>query len=104
MPISFLPVSDHRFKRSPFFACNDRDDTKYSIYNGRLYPISSGYDEKAHYLHLRSKCCLYDVPETPLRITGPDSLAFLQKLLPVIFRRYGLGEQVMRSHVIIRVA
>ena len=46
MPISFLPVSDHRFKRSPFFACNDRDDTKYSIYNGRLYPISSGYDEK----------------------------------------------------------
>ena len=80
MPISFLPVSDHRFKRSPFFACNDRDDTKYSIYNGRLYPISSGHDEKAHYLHLRSKCCLYDVPETPLRITGPNSLAFLQKL------------------------
>ena len=91
MPISFLPVSDHRFKKSPFFACNDRDDTRYSIYNGRLYPISSGYDEKAHYLHLRSRCCLYDVPETPLKITGPDSLEFLQRLFTRDINKIRIG-------------
>ena len=80
MAISHLPVSDHRFKRSPFFACNDRPDTRYGIYNERLYPLSSGYDEAEHYRHLRTYCCLYDVPETPLRITGNDQNALLEKL------------------------
>ena len=58
MAISFLPVSDHRFKKSPFFACNDRPETRYGIYNERLYPISSNYDEVAHYQHLKT-CLLY---------------------------------------------
>ena len=80
MAISYLPVSDHRFKKSPFFACNDREDTLYGIYNQRLYPISSGVNETEHYDNLRMNCCLYDVPETPLRISGDDSLAFLEKL------------------------
>ena len=64
---SYLPVSDHRFKKSPFFACNDREDTLYGIYNERLYPISSGVNATEHYDNLRVNCCLYDVPETPLR-------------------------------------
>ena len=80
MGISYLPVSDHRFKKSPFFECNNREDTLYGLYNNRLYPINSGVDERAHYNHLRSKCCLYDVPETPLKITGKDSIKFLNKL------------------------
>jgi len=75
-----LSVSSHRFKRSPFFDRNDYPDTNYGIYNNRLYPLSSNLDQKAHYQHLRSQCCLYDVPETPLRITGPDRIAFLNKL------------------------
>jgi aminomethyltransferase len=80
MGISYLPVSDHRFKKSPFFECNDREDTMYGVYNNRLYPIRSGRDEVIHYEHMRKKCCLYDVPETPLKITGKDSIAFLNKL------------------------
>ena len=80
MAISFLPVSDHRFKKSPFFACNDKPETRYGIYNQRLYPLSSNYDDVAHYQHLKTDCCLYDVPETPLRIIGNDAAAFLQKL------------------------
>jgi aminomethyltransferase len=78
--ISYLPISDHRFKKSPFFKCNDRPDTLYGLYNNRLYPISSGKDEVSDYSQLREKCCLYDVPETPLMISGKDSIAFLNRL------------------------
>ena len=48
MGISYLPVSDHRFKKSPFFECNNREDTLYGLYNNRLYPINSGNDEIKH--------------------------------------------------------
>jgi aminomethyltransferase len=91
MAIAYLPVSSHRFKRSPFFACNDRPDTQYGIYNNRLYPISSGYDEHAHYQHLRNFCCLYDVPETPLLITGPDRYDFLNQLFTRDIRKIKIG-------------
>ena len=80
MGISYLPVSDHRFKKSPFFECNNRKDTLYGLYNNRLYPINSGIDERVHYENLRTKCCLYDVPETPLKITGNDNIEFLNRL------------------------
>ena len=91
MATSYLPVSDHRFKRSPFFACNDRPDTRYGIYNQRLYPLSSGYDEALHYQHLRTYCCLYDVPETPLRIIGDDQIALLEKLFTRNIRKMKVG-------------
>jgi len=94
MAISFLPVSDHRFKKSPFFACNDRPETRYGIYNERLYPISSNYDEVAHYQHLKTHACLYDVPETPLRIIGKDAAAFLQKLFIRNVKKLKVGRAV----------
>ena len=91
MGISYLPVSDHRFKKSPFFECNDREDTLYGLYNNRLYPINSGFDEKVHYQHLRTKCCLYDVPETPLRIVGSDSIAYLNRLFTRDISKINVG-------------
>ena len=92
MKISFLPVSDHRFKKSPFFECNNREDTLYGLYNNRLYPIDSSNDEVAHYNHMRLNCCLYDVPETPLKIVGKDSLAFLNKLFTREVDEISLGK------------
>ena len=92
MGISYLPVSDHRFKKSPFFECNNREDTLYGLYNNRLYPINSGFDEKVHYQHLRSKCCLYDVPETPLRIVGSDSIAYLNRLFTRDIGKINVGK------------
>ena len=94
MAISFLPVSDHRFKKSPFFACNDRPETRYGIYNERLYPISSNYDEVTHYQHLKTHACLYDVPETPLRITGKDAVEFLQQLFTRNVSKIKVGRAV----------
>ena len=92
MKISFLPVSDHRFKKSPFFECNNREDTLYGLYNNRLYPIDSSYDEIEHYKHMRSKCCLYDVPETPLKIVGKDSVNFLNKLFTRDISKLEIGK------------
>ena len=94
MATSFLPVSDHRFKKSPFFACNDRPETCYGIYNQRLYPISSNYDPISHYQHLKTYACLYDVPETPLRIIGKDAAAFLQKLFTRNVKKLKVGRAV----------
>ena len=92
MGISYLPVSDHRFKKSPFFECNNREDTLYGLYNNRLYPINSGNDEIEHYEHMRSKCCLYDVPETPLKITGKESIEFLNLLFTRDVNKIAVGK------------
>jgi aminomethyltransferase len=75
-----LKISEKRFKRSPFFNCYHSPEVVYGVYNHRLYPLTTGFDPLQHYRHLRRKACLYDVPETPLRISGPDSIAFLNKV------------------------
>ena len=80
MKNSNLVISDRRFLRSPFFDCYHHKDVLYGVYNNRLYPLSCGYDDQSEYEHLRKYCCLYDVPETPLRITGKDQKAFLEKI------------------------
>lgn len=75
-----LSISAKRFKRSPFFNCYHNPEVVYGVYNRRLYPLAAGFDAVEHYHHLRRKACLYDVPETPLRISGADSKPFLNKL------------------------
>ena len=75
-----LTISTKRFKRSPFFNCYHNSTVVYGVYNSRLYPLTAGFDPLEHYHQLRTKACLYDVPETPLRISGVDSKAFLNKL------------------------
>ena len=55
MATSFLPVSDHRFKKSPFFACNDRPETRYGIYNRAAVPDQFELrPEVTHYQHLKT--------------------------------------------------
>ena len=41
------------------------------VYNRRMYPWSIGDDVQEMYWHLRRAVMLYDVPETPLEISGP---------------------------------
>jgi len=86
-----LRISEKRFKRSPFFNCYHHSQVVYGVYNRRLYPLTTGIDPFEHYLHLRSKACLYDVPETPLRISGKDSKAFLNKVFTRDIEKIRLG-------------
>lgn len=75
-----MEIASKRFKKSPFFDSYHHDDTVYGVYNKRLYPLDCGFDSAEHYRHLKQKACVYDVPETPLKIIGKDSVHFLEKL------------------------
>ncbi len=76
-----LNVSSHRFLRSPFFRFYDCPEARYGVYNQRLYPLDLGGDALAEYWRLRHNAMLYDVPERPLEISGPDAVKFLDKAL-----------------------
>ncbi len=39
-----------------------------------------GNDVEEMYWHLRTKAVLYDVPEKPIQIEGPDAAKFLDKV------------------------
>ena len=94
MKNSNLVISDRRFLKSPFFNCYHNKDVLYGVYNNRLYPLSCGYDDQEHYKHLRKYCCLYDVPETPLRITGQDKKEFLEKIFTRNIDKIKIGRAV----------
>ena len=74
-------VQRNRFKLSPFYACYAVADAKLGVYNRRLYAWTLGDDVAAAYQTLRSHAVLYDVPETPIEITGPDAERLLDKAL-----------------------
>ena len=75
-----LQVSSHRYLRSPFFPFYDHPQARYGVYNQRLYPLDLGGDTVAEYWKLRREAMLYDVPERPLEIRGPDAVRLLEKV------------------------
>ena len=70
--------SARRFEMSPFHACYANEHTVMGIYAGRYYPVFNGEDTTETYWALRRKAALYDVPERPVEISGPDVVAFLE--------------------------
>jgi len=77
----YFTACNHRLKRSPFYSCYAGPEVALGIYNRRLYPWTTGHDPIEVYWHLRKKAVLYDVPETPLEIEGPDAVRLLNKVL-----------------------
>ena len=87
MPVSnyaashqIIRASAKRFIPSPYVDFYANDDTVFGIYCDRLYPLSTGDDPIEHYWQLRRKVMLYDVPEKPLEIKGPDAIALLERV------------------------
>lgn len=76
-----LSVSSHRYLRSPFFRFYDNPQARYGVYNQRLYPLDLGGDAVAEYWRLRKHAILYDVPERPLEISGPDAVRLLDRVM-----------------------
>lgn len=70
-----------RFDKSPYFDKWATDTTIFGIYNTRLYPVSFGEDVIRHYWKLRGGIMLYDVPEKPISIKGPDAIRLLERAL-----------------------
>ena len=78
---NFFRACMHRLKPSPFYSCYAGPEVALGTYNHRLYPWTTGDDPIEIYWRLRKQAVLYDVPETPLEIQGPDATALLNRVL-----------------------
>ena len=74
-------VSSRCFEVSPYLERYDSPDMVRGVYAGRFFTIYNGEDPVHKYWTLRRKALLYDVPEKPVEISGPDSVPFLEKVL-----------------------
>jgi len=52
----------------------------FGIYCGRFYAMSRGDDIVEHYWKLRRDVALFDVPEKPLEIIGPDAVTLMERV------------------------
>ena len=76
-------LSSFRVGRSPFADRYVTDQTIFGVYCNRLYPLRTTRDEDPipQYWKLRRGVLLYDVPEMPLEIIGPDASRLLERVL-----------------------
>ena len=79
-------VSARRFENSPYVEKYATQDMLYGIYAKRLHVLNLGEDPVEHYWKLRRDAVLFDVPEKPLEIRGPDAVNLLER---VFCRRIG---------------
>ena len=78
-----LRLSSFRIGQSPFAHRYVTDQTVFGVYCDRLYPLKGTRDEDPipNYWKLRRGVMLYDVPEKPLEIAGPDAARVLERVL-----------------------
>lgn len=86
-----LRVSAKRFAASPFLDRYVTDDAVFGVYGGRLYPLSLGDDPVEAYWRLRRQAVLFDVPERPLQVEGPDAERLLDRVLTRDMRSLAVG-------------
>lgn len=84
-------VSAKRFARSPWLASYITPETVLGVYSGRFFPLTMGEDAVEAYWNLRRGVSLFDVPEHPIEITGPDALPFLNRLFCRDLSRLRIG-------------
>lgn len=76
-----VAVSARRFEESPFIERTNSPNMVRGVYAGRYFPIFMGEDWIEKYWCLRQKALIFDVPEKPIEIAGPDAVPFLDKVL-----------------------
>lgn len=86
-------ISARRFEPSPFADRYTNPETVLGVYAGRFYSIFNGEDPIETYWALRRKAVLYDVPERPVQIEGPDAAPFMERIFarPISNLRTGRG-------------
>jgi glycine cleavage system aminomethyltransferase T len=75
-----LLIGSKRFEKGPFFDFYHQEDVVYGVYAGRFYPVYMGKNNEDMYWALRQRSVLYDVPERPVQIEGPQVVEFLEKV------------------------
>ena len=76
-----IKISARRFEESPYIKRTDHPDMVRGVYAGRYFAISLGEDPIQKYWLLRQKAAIFDVPEKPIDISGPDAAIFLEKVM-----------------------
>ena len=74
-------ISGRRFEESPYSPRYDGPELVRGVYAGRFFAIFNGEDPVRKYWVLRRKALLFDAPEKPVEVSGPDAVAFLEKVL-----------------------
>ena len=77
---SVIRLSSKRYSFSPYASCYATPEMVWGLYSGRFYALGWGDDPVAAYHTLRSHAVLYDVPERPIEITGPQALELLRRV------------------------
>ena len=75
-----ISLTKKRVKMSPYAERYDSDEVVYLSYAGRAVPLTNGIDPLEGYRKLREGVALFDVPEKPLSIKGPDAGKFMDKI------------------------
>ena len=99
MPSKQLNVISHCGK-SPWFSRTWSENAFYGEYADRLVLLSLGNDTVEEYWKLRKSVGLFDVPERPVEIKGPDAVSFLNRVFtrPVDKLRIGRGSYGLLCH------
>ena len=75
-----LLIGSKRFEKGPFFDFYHNEKFVYGVYAGRFYPVFMDKNHEDMYWALRQRSVLYDVPERPIQIEGPQVVDFLEKV------------------------
>ena len=75
-----VKISTKRFALSPWSPAYLTDDILMGIYSRRFYALGATHDPVADYWHLRRGVALFDVPEHPIEIAGPDALTLFSRV------------------------
>ncbi len=65
---------------SPYVERWHSDQVIYAVYANWMYPLSLGTDAAADYRKLRTGAVLYDTPERPISIKGPDAVRLCERV------------------------
>lgn len=112
---NIVRLSAKRYEQSPYRHRYATPETIFGLYANRFYPLSLGGDPIADYWQLRKAVMLYDVPEKPIQIQGPDASALVEKIfsrkvgrLKVMRARYAIActpqGTILMDGVLIRLA
>jgi len=80
-PADTVRIPAGRFEQSPYFECYANPDTLLGVAANRYYAADNGEDTVETYWALRQQVVLFDVPEKPWQIEGPDAVSFLERIL-----------------------
>ena len=68
-----IKISARRFEESPYIERTYSPEMVRGVYAGRYFPMTVGEDPIKKYWLLRQKALIFDVPEKPIEISGPDT-------------------------------